>query len=117
MDEPTSLRPANDDRSLAPSRAPQHLTRHGSAGAVARAVLAPLVQRAVIGLARREPAPMLAVGFSAGLLIGAALRGRRASYGAGSLLARAAGRPSRERGDLLHVETLVMQTVRFLRAP
>lgn len=116
MDEPTSLRPVNDDRSLAPSRAPRHLT-HRSAGAVARAVLAPLVQRAVIGLARREPAPMLAVGVSAGLLIGAALRGRRASYGAGSLMARAAGRPSRERGDLLAVETLVVRTVRILRAP
>jgi hypothetical protein len=71
-----------------------------------------LARRAVVGLVRREPGAVLTFGFGAGLIARAAL---------GSLLrstiskpAPLASRASTEIVDM-RVETLTVQTVRFLR--
>ena len=66
-------------------------------------------------LARREPAPLLAVGFGAGLLARAALGAIAAARSPRTPPGQLA--PSPPDSDLvgLHVETLTVQTIRFLR--
>lgn len=117
MDETISLSLANPaDRTLARRGTPRRLATVGTVNALARATLAPLVRRALVGLARCEPAPMLAVGFSTGLLASAVLRGRRPARRPMRISTPDVGTPPLADGDLLHVETLVIQTVRLLRA-
>jgi hypothetical protein len=71
-----------------------------------------LARRAVRGLARREPGAVLTFGFGAGLIARAALGGLlRSTLTRQAPLSRQA---SSEMVDL-RVETLTVQTVRFLR--